>query len=197
MINMDATGKRIEFSAMPERLNKQRFVFNHTFLEVKILKGTEISDIKGLEPNKYHNEAVEIFNSLAKSQIDTNRYILKEDSDWMEFCVAVQVLTGHKMTKLNSWVSDDGITLYDVCRKFNLVNTTDNGYYPDFGRLEHSEYRLSQGKNKINAVDSKDERRREEMQAESDRILRLEQKYELYRDSGINPFLIPRYYTEF
>lgn len=197
MINMDATGKRIEFSAMPESLNKQRFVFNHTFLEVKILKGTEISDIKGLEPNKYHNKAVEIFNSLAKSQFDTNRYILKEDSDWMEFCVAVQILTGHKMAKLNGWVSDDGITLYDVCRKFNLVNITDDGYYPDFGRLEHSEYCLNQSKNKINAVDSEDERRREEMKAESDRILRLEQKYELYRDSGINPFLIPRYYTEF
>lgn len=197
MINMDATGKRIGFSAMPESINKQKFVFNHTFLEVKILKGTEISDIKGLEPNKYHNEAIEIFNSLAKSQFDTNRYILKEDSDWMEFCIAVQILTGHKMAKLNSWVSDDGITLYDVCRKFNLVNTTDNGYYPDFGRLEHSEYSLSRSKNKINAVDNEDERRREEMQAESDRILRLEQKYELYRDSGINPFLIPRYYTEF
>ena len=197
MINMDVMGKRIEFSAMPESFNKQRFVFNHTFLEVKILKGTEISDIKGLEPNKYHNEAVEIFNSLAKSQIDTNRYILKEDSDWMEFCVAIQVLTGHKMAKLNSWVSNDCITLYDVCRKFNLVNTTDNGYYPDFCRLEHSEYRLSRSKNKINTVDNEDERRREEMRAESDRILRLEQKYELYRDSGINPFLIPRYYTEF
>ena len=197
MINMDVMGKRIEFSAMPESFNKQRFVFNHTFLEVKILKGTEISDIKGLEPNKYHNEAVEIFNSLAKSQIDTNRYILKEDSDWMEFCVAIQVLTGHKMAKLNSWVSNDGITLYDVCRKFNLVNTTDNGYYPDFCRLEHSEYRLSRSKNKINTVDNEDERRREEMRAKSDRILRLEQKYELYRDSGINPFLIPRYYTEF
>lgn len=197
MINMDVMGKRIEFSAMPESINKQRFVFNHTFLEVKILKGTEISDIKWLEPNKYHNKAVEIFNSLAKSQFDTNRYILKEDSDWMEFCVAVQVLTGHKMAKLNSWVSDDGITLYDVCRKFNLVNTTDNGYYPDFGRLEHSEYRLSQSTNRIGAVDSKDKQRREEMKAESDRVLRLEQKYELYRDSGINPFLIPRYYTEF
>lgn len=197
MINMDVMGKRIEFSAMPESINKQRFVFNHTFLEVKILKGTEISDIKWLEPNKYHNKAVEIFNSLAKSQFDTNRYILKEDSDWMEFCVAVQVLTGHKMAKLNSWVSDDGITLYDVCRKFNLVNTTDNGYYPDFGRLEYSEYRLSQSTNRIGAVDSKDKQRREEMKAESDRVLRLEQKYELYRDSGINPFLIPRYYTEF
>lgn len=197
MINMDATGKRIEFSAMPESINKQRFVFNHTFLEVKILKGTEISDIKGLEPNKYHNKAVEVFNSLAKSQFYTNRYILKEDSDWMEFCVAVQVLTGHKMVKLDSWISDDGITLYDVCRKFNLVNTTDDGYYPDFSRLEHSGYRLSQGKNKISTVDSEDERRREETRAESDRILRLEQKHELYRDSGINPFLIPRYYTEF
>lgn len=194
---MDVMGKRIEFSAMPESINKQRFVFNHTFLEVKILKGTEISDIKGLEPNKYRNKAVEIFNSLAKSQFDTNRYILKEDSDWMEFCVAVQVLTGHKMAKLNSWVSDDGITLYDVCHKFNLVNTTDNGYYPDFERLEHSEYRLSQSKNRIDAVDREDERSRKEMQAESDRILRLEQKYGLYRNSGINPFLIPRYYTEF
>ena len=61
MINMNATGKRIEFSAIPESINKQRFVFNHTFLEVKILKGTEISDIKGLEPNKYRNKAVEIF----------------------------------------------------------------------------------------------------------------------------------------
>ena len=197
MINMDVMGKRIEFSAVPESINKQKFVFNHTFLEVKILKGTEISDIKGLELNKYHNKAVEIFNSLAKSQFDTNRYILKEDSDWMEFYVAVQVLTGHKMAKLNSWVSDDGITLYDVCRKFNLVNTTNNGYYPDFGRLEHSGYRLSHGKTKVNAVDNEEDRRREEMQAESDRILRLEQKYELYRDSGINPFLIPRYYTEF
>ena len=77
------------------------------------------------------------------------------------------------------------------------MNTTDNGYYPDFGRLEHSEYRLSQSKDKINAVDSDDEQRREEMRAESDRIIRLEQKHELYRDSGINPFLIPRYYTEF
>lgn len=197
MINMDVMGKRIKFSAMLESINKQRFVFNHTFLEVKILKGTEISDIKGLETNKYYNKAVKIFNSLAKSQFDTNRYILKEDSDWMEFCVAVQILTGHKMAKLNSWVSDDGITLYDVCRKFNLVNTTDNGYYPDFGRLEHSEYRLSQSTNRIGAVDSKDKQRREEMKAESDRVLRLEQKYELYRDSGINPFLIPRYYTEF
>lgn len=46
MVNMDVMGKRIEFSAMPESINKQRFVFNHTFLEVKILKGTEISDIK-------------------------------------------------------------------------------------------------------------------------------------------------------
>lgn len=197
MINMDVMGKRIEFSAMPESINKQRFVFNHTFLEVKILKGTEISDIEWLEPNKYRNKAVEVFNSLAKSQFDTNRYILKEDSDWMEFCVAVQILTGHKMAKLNSWISDEGITLYDVCRKFNLVNTTDNGYYPDFSRLEHSEYSLSQSKNRIDAVDSKDERRREEMKAESDRVLRLEQKYELYKDSGINPFLIPRYYTEF
>ena len=190
-------GKRIKFSTVLESINKQKFVFNHTFLEVQILKGTEISDIKGLEPNKYHNKAVEIFNSLAKSQFDTNRYILKEDSDWMEFCVAVQVLTGHKMAKLNSWVSDDGITLYDVCRKFNLVDTTDDGYYPDFSRLEHSEYRLSQSTNRIDAVDIEDEQRREEMRAESDRILRLEQKHELYRDSGINPFLIPRYYTEF
>lgn len=197
MINMDVMGERIEFSAVPESINKQRFVFNHTFLEVKILKGTEISDIKGLEPNKYYNKAVEIFNSLAKSQIDNNKYILKEDSDWMDFCVAVQILTGHKVAKLNSWVSDDDITLYDVCRKFNLVNTTDDGCYPDFGRLEHSEYRLSQSKNRMAAVDSEDERRRKEMQAESDRILRLEQKYELYRDSGINPFLIPRYYTGF
>ena len=115
----------------------------------------------------------------------------------MEFCVAVQILAGHKIAKLNSWVSDDGITLYELCRKFNLVNTTDEGYYPDFSRLEHSERCLSQSKNRIDAVDSKDEQRREEMRAESDRILRLEQKYELYKDSGINPFLIPRYYTEF